>query len=311
MTLARAGTARYASLVTGVPRNCVVLFVDISGSSRLYRELGDRTAMGRVRDCLDLLRKVVEEGSGRVIKHIGDGLMCDFVDADGALNAATAMLIAVERAGGGKVSGLRVHVGCHFGPVIENAGDVFGHTVNVAAGVAGVARVGQIITTFETAERLSEALQQNVRLLDRVSLKGLHDEVAVYEFLWQERHDDLTVAAPAAARGRGPRLRLAFAGREICLDPSGPGAITLGRLATCDVSINDAQASREHATIKAHGDRFVLVDHSSNGTYMTWTEGEETCLRRTEAILPNRGKLALGSSTQEAHVTVVEFSCES
>jgi len=295
--------------MTGLLRACVVLFVDISGSSRLYQELGDALALRRVRGCLNLLREAVEVGGGRVIKHIGDGLMCDFAEADQALRAAAEMQSAVARQGDAGDRALGIHVGCHYGLVIENAGDLFGDTVNIAARVVGVARIGQIILTHETAERLHESLEQDVRLLDEVSVKGRRDAITVFEYLWKG-HRDLTVAGVPAAKPAGTRLRLAFLGRDLWLDRAGTGTINLGRGSTCEVAVNDPEASRQHATIEVRGDKFVLVDHSSNGTYVEWPGAAEMCLKREEMILPVRGRIALGLSTKAAHATVVEFSCE-
>jgi hypothetical protein len=286
-----------------------VLFVDISGSSRLYQELGDAVALQRVRGCLDMLHRVVEANGGRVVKNIGDGLMCEFPDADRALQSAEAMQIAVEDEEGESETKLGIHVGCHLGPVIESTGDLFGDTVNIAARVLDVARTGQIITTRETVERLSESLRTNVRLLDRVSVKGRRDAIAAFEYLWQS-YGELTAKAIPVAKVARARLKIAFDGREVWLDQSGSGAINLGRDAACDVTVSDRQASRQHATIEVRGDKFVLVDHSSNGTYVSWEGAAETCLRREEMILPARGRIALGVSTRAALATRVEFSRE-
>ena len=140
---------------SGKVRVRVVMFVDISGNSWLYKELGDEAAVRRVRSCLSRLARVVDENGGRTIKHIGDGLMCDFAFADHALQAAEAMHLAVEDEEGGAQPNLDIHIGCHLGQVIESGGDVFGDAVNIAARVTGMARTGQILTTQQTIDSLS------------------------------------------------------------------------------------------------------------------------------------------------------------
>ena len=67
-------------------------------------------AVKRIRGCLNLLCRVVEEHAGRIIKNTGDGLMCDFAQADDALMAAEAMQLAVQDQ---DEPNLSVHVGCH------------------------------------------------------------------------------------------------------------------------------------------------------------------------------------------------------
>lgn len=295
------------TIATGRARVRVVMFVDISGSTRLYTELGDVDAVKRVRGCLNLLCKVVEEHAGRTLKNTGDGLMCDFAHADQALTAAEAMQMAVQ---GQTEPGLSIHAGCHLGHVIENSGDLFGDTVNIAARVAGVAAAGQIIATLETVQTLSQELQAKVRALDSVSVKGRSDPLPVFDYLWGRR-TDLTIVGVPVAKFNGSRLRLAGGGREILLDRSSkPGTIVLGRHSACEITVNDPAASRQHATIEVRGDKFVLVDHSANGTYVTWEGAAETCLKREEMILPVRGRLALGSSTSVEGATVLAFSRE-
>ena len=294
--------------MTATPRSCLVLFVDISGSSRLYQQLGDEAAHRRVQACLDLLRGIVTAQSGRVVKTIGDGLLCEFADADAGLVGAEAMQSAVEQEGGQREPKLNIHVGCHFGPVIDTAGDLYGDTVNVAARVLDLAREGQIIITQETARQLSEALQRHVRLLHGVHVRGRHDPLTAVDYVWQ-KHGDFTAAAPAPTASAA-RLKLQFDGRELWLDHAGLSVIRLGRGLECHIIVREPEASRLHATIEARGDRFVLMDHSSNGTYLAFEGPTEVCLKREEIILPPRGHIALGVSTSAAHATVVAFTRE-
>ena len=94
------------------------------------------------------------------------------------------------------------------------------------------------------------------------------------------------------------------------LDASAPGAISLGREPSSDVPVIDREASRHHATIEVRGDKFVLLDHSSNGTFIASDGAVEIWLRREEMILPARGRIALGLSTAASHATRVEFLFE-
>ena len=74
-----------------------VLFVDISGSTRLYETLGDEQALARVGSSLALLSQVCEDCGGKVIKNIGDGAMCVFDTADAALRASRLMHEKIEQ----------------------------------------------------------------------------------------------------------------------------------------------------------------------------------------------------------------------
>src|SRR5436305_9419861 len=111
-----------------------VLFADVSDSTRLYESLGDATALGKVQTIIGLLTGVTEALQGRVVKTIGDGVICVFPTANlaavaaGEMQAAVAQLPPIE--GDRK---LTIRIGYHFGQVIQVGEDVFGDSVNVAA----------------------------------------------------------------------------------------------------------------------------------------------------------------------------------
>ncbi len=285
-----------------------VLFVDISGSTRLYETIGDERALARVGRSLAMLARVCEDCGGKVIKTTGDGAMCMFETADAALRASRLMQEKTDEQQEPGEPGLGIHIGCHFGPVLENAGDLYGDTVNLAARVAGLAKVGQIITTADTIGKLSPALAERARKLDRVPVKGKQKAVTIFEFLWQDS-DDLTALSTRTDPGRVARLVLKHEGREWRFE--GPGELSFGRDGACDVVVGDRKASRQHARIERRRDKFVLADQSSNGTWVQFAgEAEEVVLRREELMLRASGLIGLGHSPTDGEGAPVEFSCE-
>jgi class 3 adenylate cyclase len=286
---------------------CAVLFVDISGSTRLYETLGDERALARVGGTLAMLTQVCADCGGRVVKTAGDGAMCRFDSAEAALRAARLMQEkSADRMVPGE-TGYGIHIGCHFGPVLESDGDVFGDTVNLAARVAGLAKVGQIITTADTVERLPAALAERARQLDSVPVKGKRKAVTIFEFLWQDS-DELTAMGTRLEQGRAVQLTLGYEDRVWRFD--GPGELTLGRDGACDVTVGDRKASRLHARVERRRDKFVLVDQSSNGTWVQFSgEAEMVVLRREELMLRASGLIGLGHSPTDGQGTPVTFSC--
>lgn len=282
------------------------MFVDISGSTRLYETLGDVPAHARVDACLKLLARVCSEHDGRLIKTTGDGAMCAFAEADAAMHASRAMheAIAAERAADSAALG--IHIGCHVGTVIENGGDLYGDAVNLAARVAGLAKVGQIITTEETVGCLCEALATRTRELHRVAVKGKREDVLLCEYLWEEA-DELTMVGTRWSTPGGARLALRMDQRQLTLGSPGPEEATFGRDSGCDFIVADPKASRKHARIERRGDKFVLVDHSSNGTWVTSGGGEPVVLRREELMLRGVGAIGFGHSPDAPQAVRVEF----
>ena len=287
-----------------------VMFVDVSGSTRLYETIGDERALARVGLSLTLITRVCEDCGGRVVKTMGDGAMCVFESADLALRAARLMLEKTAQQQEPGEPALGIHVGCHYGPVLEKAGDVYGDTVNLAARVAGFAKVGQIITTEDTCRMLSPELAGRTRRLLSVPVKGKQDAVAIWEFLWRES-EDLTQFVTGTDHGRAVQLTLRYEGREWRYD--GPGELEFGRDAACDVVVADRKASRKHARIERRRDKFILSDHSSNGTWVRFTgEPEGIVLRREELILRASGVICFGHVLGEGDGdgAPVEFTCE-
>jgi adenylate cyclase len=73
--------------------------------------------------------------------------------------------------------------------------------------------------------------------------------------------------------------------------------------------IADRKASRLHARIERRRDKFVLIDHSSNGTYVTVQGEAEIALRREELALRGRGQISFGHAYEDDPSEVLGFSC--
>jgi class 3 adenylate cyclase len=289
------------------PITRAVLFVDLSGSTRLYETIGDERALVVVERSLSMVAQVCKDCGGMVIKNTGDGAMCMFETADAALRASRLMQEKTEEQQEPGQPGLGIHIGCHFGPVLERAGDLYGDAVNLAARVAGVAKVGQIITTADTVGVLSPALAARIRQLVHVPVKGKQRAVAMFEFLWQDT-EDLTALGTRSEHGRAARLVLRYEGREWQFE--GPGELSIGRDGGCDIVVGDRKASRNHASIERRRDKFVLADRSSNGTWVKFSgEADEVVLRREELMLRANGIIGFGHSPADGQGAPVEFSC--
>lgn len=282
-----------------------VLFADVVGSTRLYEAFGDDQAKQMIDDCLAALRSVVQQYGGRVIKTIGDEIMCVLPSADSGCLAATDMqhkIMALP-----KVSNVQrsVRIGWHFGPVIEENNDVFGDTVNLAARMAGLAKGMQIITTSATVASLSPMLQLSTRSIAALAVKGKGDEVAVSEVIWQGGEELTMSTSSIAFAAKAVTLQLHHGNQTIELDHD---SIVLGRDPQCNLVISDRNASRQHARIERRRDKFFLVDQSTNGTFVAFANEPELVLRREELMLRGSGRIGFGHSLDHEGTEVVAFS---
>ena len=71
--------------------------------------------------------------------------------------------------------------------------------------------------------------------------------------------------------------------------------------------IADRRASRTHARIERRRDKFVLIDQSTNGTYVTFDGEAEFALKREEVILRGKGRICFGHAF-DAGAEIVEFA---
>ena len=285
-----------------------VLFADVSGSTRLYESLGDERALATIEHCLSKVRDACEGHHGRVVKTIGDEVMAVFPTADDAAQAAAVMQARISAEPAVDTQRLSIRVGFQFGPALLTDDDVFGDSVNVAARLVGVAHGAQIITSAATVSALSPWLRPRARELTAVTVKGKLRDVSVFELIWQDSADDLTtlatrIIAPAV------QLRIRHGEREIILGDR-QAMVALGRDAQNDLVIADRLASRMHAHIERRRDRFVLVDHSSNGTFLTIADEPEIPLRREEFILRRHGHISFGHAYARDPSETVEFFCD-
>jgi len=162
-----------------------VLFTDLKNSTRLYREIGDATAFGRVMNHFDVLKQVIAEENGALVKTIGDAVMAVFRQPAAALRA---MLHAQERLADppAGMEPLHLKAGVHMGPCIvvtlNDRLDYFGSTVNLAARLEGQSTGDDVIISSEiyqdpaVRDFLSDPAHGLTATRFEIPLKGFDEE---------------------------------------------------------------------------------------------------------------------------------------
>ena len=291
-----------------------ILFADVVGSTRLYDLMGDLRARDMVATCIEVMRSATEQRQGTVIKTMGDEVMATFPTADAALNAAAQMQQQISAHAELKVDGqpVSIRIGCHFGPVMLENRDVFGAAVHTANRMTSQAKAGQIITTAATVERLSPEWRAPCRQIDIATLKGQGNEVALYEVLWQT--EDVTSMVPGIAIDLAPGAAPCACGCA-CEDRdlwsmSSIRSITIGRAEDNDVVVKGNLISRLHARIEISRNKFVLIDQSTNGTFVQTADGEEAFVRRDSLQIKGQGMIGLGRLPEQGSPQTIRFNCE-
>jgi adenylate cyclase len=283
-----------------------ILFADVSGSTALYEKLGDKLAAKMIDTLLDELREPVAKHRGTVVKTIGDELMVAFDRPNEACRAAMEMQQRVTARPPDSGVKLAIRIGFHYGPVLEDKGDFLGDGVNTAARLAEIAKAGQILTSEAAVNALPTVLRLSLRDLDVLPLKGKQEAMRVFEVMWGDT-DDATLVARVSRTPAVARLTLRIGERDVEF-PKDKAFLMLGRDATCDIAVEERTASRLHARIERSGAQYILIDESTNGTYVEIEGESEVLLRREPVMLRGRGKIALGTSLAEA-AELILFSC--
>jgi len=124
-----------------------LMFTDLRNSTRLYRQIGDASAFGRVRQHFEILEQAIAAEGGAIVKTIGDAVMAVFRQPTAALKAIQAAHAEIQRTGADPM--LYLKIGIHRGPCIavtlNDRLDYFGSTVNITSRFPGLATGGEVI----------------------------------------------------------------------------------------------------------------------------------------------------------------------
>ncbi|MBS0663666.1 MAG: hypothetical protein JSR48_10420 [Verrucomicrobia bacterium] len=173
-----------------------VAFTDLKNSTRLYKDIGDAPAFGRVLTHFEVLRAAIAPEGGAIVKTMGDAVMAVFPQPAGALRALVRAQQLLARPDAVPLpAGIRaahaphplvLKAGLHHGPCIainqNERLDYFGTTVNLAARLCAQAAGDDIILSdaVRADAAVAELLEEHGPVLgtdhELVRLKGFGDE---------------------------------------------------------------------------------------------------------------------------------------
>jgi len=290
-----------------------ILFADVVGSTQLYDKFGDTKASETVARCLEVMKDATHNFNGTVIKTIGDEVMSTFPSVDDAMSAAAQMqarINADQDAGEDRIP-VSIRIGCHFGPVVEEQNDIFGAAVHTANRMTSQAKAKQIVMSGTTVEQMSAEWAAQTRQIDIATVRGRVGEVALFELLWQP--DEATSMLPTlgweSRTETATRLVVSF--RDTTIEVTDlKKHINMGRADDNDLVVKGNLISRIHARIEKRRGRFMLIDQSTNGTFLQSDTGEETFVRRDSTELVGEGIIGLGRVAKPGTPLAIHYVCE-
>jgi adenylate cyclase len=163
-------------------RLAAILAADVVGYSRLMS--GDEE--GTHRRLLAYRREViapkVREHRGRIVKHTGDGALVEFGSIVDAVRCALDVqrIIGLRNAGVAQERRIELRIGVNLGDVIVAPDDIYGHGVNVAARLEGLAPPGGICISADAWRQARGAVAADFVDLGEKRLKNIADPAHVF-----------------------------------------------------------------------------------------------------------------------------------
>jgi class 3 adenylate cyclase/TolB-like protein len=159
-----------------------VVVVDMVESVRLMAVDEEDTVRRWQRFVADVGARLLPTRGGRLVKSLGDGLLCEFSNAASAIDCALAMHDGACRLNEGRTAdeAMRLRIGAHSADVIVDALDVYGSGVNLAARLMTLAGPGETVVSAEVRDQLTAGLDADVEDLGECYLKHLSEPVRAY-----------------------------------------------------------------------------------------------------------------------------------
>jgi len=152
-----------------------VMFTDLTDSSSMYSDSGDELATGQVINHFEILRKIISEERGAIVKTIGDATMSIFqepVNAVRAFHRAQQYFKETQQSDHKIQLKGGVHCGNGIAVTLNNRIDFFGNTINIASRLVENAGCEQLVISSDACKNRS--LEQY--------LKSHNDEIRISHF---------------------------------------------------------------------------------------------------------------------------------
>lgn len=165
-------------------RLAAIAFIDVVGYSALMSRDEDRTHARWQALRREVIEPRLEAHRGSLVKSTGDGVLVEFSSVLNAVGWSRDVQAAAREAGeaaaGESLPQLELRIAVHLCDVIEEAEDLYGDGVNIAARLQEFAPPGGIILTETAYDIARVSIQLQARSLGYLSLKNIAAPVRAY-----------------------------------------------------------------------------------------------------------------------------------
>jgi len=172
-------------------RLAAILAADVAGYTSLMERDTDGTVAAWKAACSDVIDPGIDEYSGRIVKHTGDGFLAEFSTVQDAVSCAVALQEGLS------TGILDFRMGVNLGDITDDGVDIHGEGVNVAARLEAIAEPGGICISGEAHSLVRNRVDVPYRDMGEHEVKHVTHPVRVYAIeLGAEVEPSQTEAAP-------------------------------------------------------------------------------------------------------------------
>lgn len=275
------------------PNNVCVLVAEIPGAERIADALDAAEARRALERCMHRIDLAIEANGGTAQRRGAARVCATFARGDEAVLSTCEMFDRVQSLP--PLRGLRmtICVGLHCGTGADDA--ELG-----ATRLAETAKPGHALASEAVVMQLSATGRQFVAASPsrNPALAGLGWTA------FAVARQPATAASVPVDRRIEQRVRIRHGQNTLFVDETRP-VVLLGRELGNDIVIADPRASRQHARIERRREGFVLIDQSTNGTFLADDSGNERCIKGAELVLAGSGRIGCGFSANEVERELV------
>jgi len=171
-------------------RTLTVVFTDIKG----FTERTSRSSRAQMVKVLEkheeLLKPIILQHGGRVVKTIGDAFLLTFESPTNAVLCGVRMQarLAQHNAEVPPEDHIDIRISMNTGEVEVIGNDVFGETVNLASRVEGITDAGEVYFTESTYLVMNKA-EVPTSQVGQFRFKGIPEQVTIYRVVQDEKLD--------------------------------------------------------------------------------------------------------------------------
>ncbi|UCV28787.1 FHA domain-containing protein [Ferribacterium limneticum] len=266
----------------------------------------DASLLGKLfRRRLKRLERVLAAHGGALIRQMPQSLLASFETAEAALLGACEMQRRCAVIPQIADTQIALKIGIHLSVTRRISTGPVDPAEATASKLSSLLDEASIVISESVAEALPVSLREKT-----VAVVNEGSEIPAYAVDWNSL-PMLRAAPPKSSAEADPDTPhngiIIRQGERVLRFTTDRSLLTIGRDPASDIAINCPKASRQHCRIIYRLGNYVLVDLSTNGTYVTTTDAPEILIRKEMATLTGNGRIGFGQSWHQGGDHAFEF----